>query len=203
MDSLGSILGPLFTTGSGLSKVLTGGLFGAGEIGNLIEEKKRAAYQNYVMNLLNNPQKLSQMAVATEKPLDNALIQSVGNTVQGNMASRGLSQAPGIFAATESQALAPYAEQNYNTALNAIMQTLGLPAQTFGKPTDMSGALKLFLGALNPQQNPNSGNIFADVGSAPWTPTGPSMQPQTPVNPFPSGVVPTFDPNSIGAGGMP
>src|SRR5271157_5694751 len=96
-----------------LPAIISGGAFGAGEIGNILEEQKRMQYQNYIMDLMKNPQKLAALVAKLQKPMDNALVQGVTNQVQGNMAERGLSQAPGIFAASQSQALAPYEQQNY------------------------------------------------------------------------------------------
>lgn len=128
---------PMFSKGAPLA------LAGAGEIGNIMEERKRLQYQAFVMDLLKNPAKLAAMAAKIQQPLNNGLVQGVTNQVQGDMASRGLSQAPGIFAASESQALAPYVQQNQQTAMNAVLSSLGLPAGTFGKPTDVSGILSL------------------------------------------------------------
>ena len=159
MSGLSSVMSALGSNNN-WEKALTGGIFGAGEIGNLLEQKKRADYQNFVMGLLKDPAKLSRMAASTERPLDNALIQSVGNATQGQLAERGLSQSPGIFAATESQALAPYAQQNYQTAMQAILSSLQLPQSTFGAPSNNSGALQLFLKQF---QKPTSDSTSASV----------------------------------------
>lgn len=131
-----------------LPAIISGGSFGAGEIGNILEARKKAQYQNYINDLMMHPEKLAALAAKLQKPLDNSLVQGVTNTVQGNMAERGLSQAPGIFAASESQALAPYVQQNENTALQTVMQMLGMPAGTFGTPQNNSGSLQLFLNSL-------------------------------------------------------
>jgi len=138
----------------GWQQLLTGGMFGAGEVGNIIEEQKRAAYQNMLMNLLKNPQQLAAMAQKISQPLTAGLTQSVGNQVQGQLAERGLGQSPGIYGATLAQSLAPYQQQNYNTALNSVLQTLGMPAGTFQQPQNLSGALQQFLQTTRPQQNP-------------------------------------------------
>jgi hypothetical protein len=119
-------------------KLLQTGVAGAGEVGNIIEQQKENAYRNFVLSLLNNPAKLGQMATQLAAPLSGALTQSVNNTVQGNMASRGLAQAPGIFAASESQALAPFVQQNQNSALQAILQALQVPSGTFKGPQNLA-----------------------------------------------------------------
>jgi hypothetical protein len=45
------------------------------------------------------------------------------------LAEQGLSQAPGIQAAATTQAVAPFAQQNQQRALEIVMQRLGLPIQ--------------------------------------------------------------------------
>jgi hypothetical protein len=131
-----------------LPAIISGSSYGFGTIGNIIEQQKKAAYQNKIMSLLNNPAALAAMAAKLQKPLDAGLTQAVTNQVQGNMAERGLSQAPGIFAASESQALAPYVQQNQQTAMNAVLQLLGLPAGSFSQPSNNSGSLQMFMNSL-------------------------------------------------------
>lgn len=146
-----------FFSNPGAMKLMEAGTVGAGEIGNILEERKRLAYQNFVMDLLSHPEKLAAMAAKIQQPLNNGLIQSVGNQVQGDMASRGLAQAPGIFAAGESQALAPYYQQNQSTALNAVMQSLGLPSGTFQPPQNLSSLMSLFSKPMPAQTAPTPG----------------------------------------------
>lgn len=148
MEGLGQIL----------PSIISGGSFASGTIGNILEERKRANYQNMIMDIIKNPAKLAALVAKLQKPMDNALVQGVTNQVQGNMAERGLSQAPGIFAGNLAQSLAPYEQQNYNSALNAVMQTLGMPAGTFGAPMNNSGALQLFLKSLQRPAQGGGGN---------------------------------------------
>lgn len=157
-------------------KLLTAGMFGGGELGNLLQEHKSTQYQDLLLKYAQNPQLLSQAVASATKPLDNALVQSVNNTVQANQAARGLSQAPGIFAASEAQALAPFVQQNQQTAQNQVLASLGLPGQATNinqRPADLSSALAMFLRAMG--QNP-----FAHLPGT-GTPTGvPQQTPQTP-----------------------
>lgn len=156
MDGLGQAFQSFFSN-PGDVKLLQTGVAGAGEAGNLIEEKKRMDYQNFVMNLLKNPQQLAAMAAKIQQPLNNGLVQSVNNQVQGNLASRGLSQAPGIFAASEGQALAPFVQQNQQTALQAVLQSLGLPAGSFGQPQNLAPIFgQLFQNIKTPAQTPQT-----------------------------------------------
>jgi hypothetical protein len=143
------------------------GIAGAGEGGNILQQIKQNEYRDFVMNLLNNPQQLANMAAKITAPLNNNLVQSVDNTVQGNMASRGLAQAPGIFAASESQALAPYEQANQNTALQTIMQALGVPAGTFGQQQNLSPLFaSLFNNTKVPQQTSSPMGLVNDQGSS-------------------------------------
>lgn len=152
MDSLGA-LGPILGMGGSSDgggsplwmKLLLGGMLGTGEIGNIIEERKRAAYQNQLMQLIKDPAKLTQMVLKAQRPLDNALVQAVNNRVQADMASRGLAQAPGVFAASQAQALAPFIQENQNAAMQQVLASLGLPAGTFRQPENLSPLLAQFL----------------------------------------------------------
>jgi hypothetical protein len=147
-----------------LAPIISGASVGGGTIGNILEERKRLQYQNYVMNLLKNPQALAAAIAKIQQPLNQGLAQAVGNQVQGNMAERGLAQAPGTFAASESQALAPFYEQNLNTATQAFLQSLGMPAGTFGSPVNTSGPMALFLQSLKNRQGGGAGGTDQPSG---------------------------------------
>jgi hypothetical protein len=160
-----------------LPTIISGASFGTGTLGNIIEQMKQASYQNKIMGLLNNPAALAAMAAKLQQPLNNGLTQAVGNQVQGSMAERGLSQAPGIFAASQSQALAPYYQQNQNEAMNAVLQLLGMPAQTFKSPTNNSGSLQMLLKSLQPQQSGGGGYDTSGMTALPtiWDSSIPSF----------------------------
>jgi hypothetical protein len=160
MSQLFSSLGSFFGS-SAAAPVISGASSGLGLLGNLIsgissqkEQNLLTTQQNKIANL--TPSQLTSMVTSAEAPINQGLIQDVGNTVQADVASRGLSQAPGIFASEESQALAPYEQQNYQTALSQVMQQLGLPLQYAGvisellkgKQTNLSPSLALFLKSL-------------------------------------------------------
>lgn len=159
-------------------QVLLGSMFGTGELGNILEgvkqsklQSQQADYNKYLTALVKDPAQISKMATAEAAPLSQALTQALNNNVQGDLAQRGLSQAPGIFAASETQAQAPYIQQNQNTALQAVLQQLGLPvssmasaATNFRPPTDLSGLLGQFLKSFPnktsvPQQAPTTPGI--------------------------------------------
>src|ERR1700741_2348097 len=72
--------------------------------------------------------KLGEVRAATQ-PLSLGLVQDVTSQVSGTLAERGLSQAPGIQATELATALAPYQQQNQQTALQLVLTRLGLPLE--------------------------------------------------------------------------
>lgn len=143
MDAISNIGGAI---GTGVSdatssmptwqKILGLGSAGAGAIGNIFASNKRNQVLNQqltdqqnLMNIANNPQLLAQNIQSVERPLSNALTASVGNSVQGYLGERGLSQAPGITTEALAQGLAPFQQQQQQMAIQAYLQSLGLPAQ--------------------------------------------------------------------------
>jgi hypothetical protein len=107
------------------------GTAGAGLVGNIMNSIQRGKVASQAeKNASLTPGQLGSMVSSATQPLDRSLIEMVQNSVQGDMASRGLAEAPGIFAASESQALAPFEQQNQNTALQLILKQLGLPEET-------------------------------------------------------------------------
>jgi hypothetical protein len=120
---------PLFLAGSGV----------AGTIGNIQANRSRNAvldqqmqYTKYLQGL--TPTQITQMISQYQKPLSSNLINNVSNTVQGQMASRGLAQAPGIFAQAIGQGLAPYELQEQQLAQDALFKKLGLPISSRPSP---------------------------------------------------------------------
>jgi hypothetical protein len=130
---------------------------GAGLLGNIMNSIQRG---NEVGKLQSaekkftslTPEQLSGMVTKAEQPLGTDLLQNVGNLVQADLGTRGLSGAPGIFAAEESQALAPYKLQEQQMALQLIMKQLGLPIeyatailQGMGGQSNVSPLLQLLM----------------------------------------------------------
>lgn len=153
-------------------------------IGNLQSAEKKYASLT--------PEQLAGLVSRAEQPLGQDLTQSVMNTVQADLGSRGLSQAPGIFGAEEAQALAPYKLQQQQMALQLVLKQLGLPIEyadailnaTQGGGTDIGTALMML--AL---RNMNSGGrsspglvdlpIDSGVPSSPPLPVGGGDFPST------------------------
>jgi hypothetical protein len=159
--------------------LIAGGSAGAGLIGNVINSiqrgnevgKLQSAEKKYTSL---TPEQLSGMVTKAEQPLGTDLLQNVGNLVQADMGTRGLSGAPGIFAAEESQTLAPYKIQEQQMALQLIMKQLGLPIeyaqailQGMGGPANIAPLLQILMKS-NPAGSPNQvpGTASGDTTTA-------------------------------------
>jgi hypothetical protein len=185
-------LGSVFSGAQGGAQQLggiTAGIGGAGQIMNMIQQAQAQNKVNSVENM--SPQALGQRVSAATQPLNAGLTQSVGNIVQANMAERGLAQAPGVFAASEAQALAPFEQQNQQTALALISQQLGLPMQ--------------YLQALMGRQPGNMSNLFTQLAlGRGQSPTGgATVPPGTTYGPYDwqlGASTPTATPPTFGGG---
>lgn len=149
MDSITSAFSSLANSGDnggGLAGFLKAiapyaglGSAGMGVIGNIQANSARNSVLNAEMARMNAYNRLTPGQVATgisqlERPLDSNLLHSVGNAVSGQLAERGLSQAPGIQAEALAQGLAPYQLQEQQLAQQAFFQKLGLPIQAQPSP---------------------------------------------------------------------
>lgn len=178
----GSWLGQLLSS-PGLKLALAG----SGSIGNILANRSRnqvLSKEMAQMQALTNltPDAMMKGINALKTPLSSNLVSSVGNTVQGNMASRGLSQAPGIFAQAMGQGLAPYELQSQQMAMDAYFKKLGLPISArpspfgpFPNQTNTSqlwqSLMQQFMG-LNKQLNPaNNDKYTAGTPNGPYGPT--------------------------------
>ena len=161
LQSLGQFLqGP---GGQSLLKVGEVGMTGAGLVGNILNERARSQELNKLKTAeatLADPTKLSSEVRAATQPLNAGLVQDVTNQVSGNLAERGLAQAPGIQATELSTALAPFEQQNQNTALQLVLTRLGLPIEY----------AKTILAGM--PQNTNLAPLLALLGRNNSSPTG-------------------------------
>lgn len=157
MDAITSIL-PILqagTAGAGLFGNVMNSITRGKEVGNLQTAEKKFASMT--------PEQLSGLVSRATQPLSAGLTQSVGNQVQADMAGRGLAEAPGVYAATESQALAPYELQQQQMALQLVMKQLGLPIeyaqailQGTGGNVDTSKMLAMLMNAQKGNQVPGT-----------------------------------------------
>jgi len=192
-------------------KLLGLGAGGAGTIGNILASNKRNQalqqqldVQKQLMSL--TPEAIAKGAAAIEKPLSSGLTTSVGNAVQGYLAERGLSQAPGIQAETLSQGLAPYKLQEQQLAMNAFLQKLGLPAQAaarflpYPQATDLSKLFQSLFQRPDPSINPTFGTGGIGIANQPTIQQLTGLMGSDPnagvVSPAPNGIDP-----SLGTGG--
>jgi hypothetical protein len=157
-------------------KMVLGGLTGAGEIGNIMADRQRGKLMSQEQKWARlTPQQLAGRIRAATAPLEQGLVQGVGNTVQAQMGERGLAQAPGIFSAEMAQALAPYHQRNQEMALQAILRQMGLPIEMAGLlpgQTDLAPLLKLLLGTFpGKKSDPGLGPIISSLatGGGPQT----------------------------------
>lgn len=152
ISSMGSLFGGIKDMGSSAmplwQKIAGLGAGGAGTIGNILASNKRnhvlqqeLDVQKQLMGL--TPSAMAAGASQLERPLSAGLTSSVGNAVQGYLAERGLSQAPGIQATTLAQGLAPFKMQEQQLAMNAFLQKLGLPAQAAARFLPTPGSIDL------------------------------------------------------------
>lgn len=133
MEALSSL--SKFISGPGGQSLLKAGeigMTGAGLVGNIMNERARSGEISNLQKAektLADPTKLSAEVRAATQPLNAGLVQDVSNQVSGNLAERGLAQAPGIQATELATALAPYQQQNQQTALALVLKRLGLPLE--------------------------------------------------------------------------
>lgn len=131
MELLGTI-GSFFSSGAGKGlETLAGlGATGAGLAGNLSADAQRSAAAKQAQANMNlSPQQLASQVSAAQQPLNAGLVQAITGNTNANLAEQGLSEAPGLIATANAQALAPFEQQNQNTALQLVLQKLGLPAE--------------------------------------------------------------------------
>jgi len=211
-DAITSMMGGLGGGGGaaapGWLQALLGGTAGFGEVGNILADIQRSKLLNQEKSWMNmTPQQMAAKVTAATQPLSAGLTQAVGNEVQGEMGERGLAQAPGIFAATESQALAPFYQQNQAQALQLILQQMGIPIQAASLLPGMTNMAPLLALLLRAQGGGGGGNSSLYFGGA--SPTdisawegGPSQVPTTTSDV--GGTIPdpsSFDPSLAGVSG--
>jgi hypothetical protein len=132
--------------------------------------------QSYIQNLVKNPQAMQKAGAAYTQPLTAGLTDAVTNQVQAQLAERGLGGSPSALTAALTQGLAPYVQQNQQTGLNTLMQSLGTASAA--RPTtlpsvNLSQLMALFKGGGS------TGNPYQTIADANTNMAG-SYQPTTP-----------------------
>jgi hypothetical protein len=134
MPEMLSSIGRFLSSGAGQGLLGVGelGTAGAGLLGNILNERMRSQQLSQLASAektLNNPTQLAAEVSSATQPLNASLVSAVTNAVNANQAESGLSEAPGLTAQAISSAVAPYEQQNQSTALQLVMERLGLPLQ--------------------------------------------------------------------------
>lgn len=154
-------LGKLFSTGTGVMDM----------IAKYKEQARIKAAQDRQMYFLKHPEALQALVKRYTQPLQQGLVAGVGNVVQGQMAERGLNQAPGIYQQVSEQALAPYYQNSQQMALHMALQQMGLPADILSTNPDSGpgGLAAIFKELFKPQAT--SSGLPSPTGGV--SPTGP------------------------------
>jgi hypothetical protein len=169
-------------------KVLPGVATGVGALSNFFGQRKSNQLLDAQLNaikqeqdLFNDPTKLAAKVAGVERPLDAGLTSGVGNEVQAFLAEHGLGESPAIASEVMAQALAPYKQNNQNTAIQTIMRLMGAPLEAGvqrPQPTDLTGLLKMLM-------TPSGTNPTTGSASPPASGTGvPSTGADTPAIDF-------------------
>jgi len=157
MSELLSSVGGFLNSNSGALKGLaTAAGTGANLYSGISNAKNLSDYnstQSYVQNLVKNPTQLAAAAAKLQQPLSAGLTDQVTNQVQGQMAERGLGGSPAAMTSAITQSLAPYIQQNQSTAMQTLMNSLGLASASRPAtlPTmDMSKLIAMLKGSSDP-----------------------------------------------------
>jgi hypothetical protein len=179
MEGFSDMMSSFTSPGGGLSKLLPAILAGTGimgTVGNIKGNATKNAVLQQQMDLTKRyanmtPAQVSGGISSLEAPLSKDLTNSVGNTVQGQLAERGLSQAPGIFASSLGQGLAPYQLQEQQLAQDAFFKQLGLPIQArpspFGPFPNQTNTSAIWQNFMKTMQPPGGGSPATPIGSNP------------------------------------
>lgn len=131
MTSLGNFMGG--AGGKGLNSVLSLAGTGANAYSGIQNAQNTANYnstQSYIQDLVKNPTKMAAAASQFQQPLSVGLTDAVTNQAQAQLAERGLGGSPAAMTSAITQALAPYIQNNQQTAMQTLMNSLNLGSGT-------------------------------------------------------------------------
>lgn len=174
-DVFSKVLGGFENFGGGLGKTM-GALKGPLSIFDMVsqiqQQQKQKAMLDRQIYYAKHPEALANLEKQFEKPLSTGLTTGVGNIVQGQLAERGLNQAPGIYGEVLAQALAPFQMQEQQNAMQMAMKQLGLPAEILaGSQGGGPGNLPTLLQSL---MQPQGKTNYPSIPSTPSGGTSPS-----------------------------
>src|ERR1700722_1728318 len=131
---------------------------------NLYDQYQNQQYQNRLRSFAQDPAKMNAYAAQGTHPLNAGLTAGVANQAQAQLAQAGLSESPEISQQVESQAIAPYIQQNqqqgYQDALQALQLGGGAIPPGQQQQTNLAALTKAFSqlggpgssGSMNPAQ---------------------------------------------------
>lgn len=165
---LSQIGGAVGGTGGGSSSGGIGSLLNLGSTAyNLYNQYQQKQYQDKLRELSTNPAKFMQFAEGFKQPLAAGLTQGVNNQSQAYLAERGLSDSPQVSQAVESQAIAPYIQQQQNQAVQDAYAALGIGGGAISPQVQQQNSqqnLAQILARLGGGSTQNPNQVF-DVGS--------------------------------------
>jgi hypothetical protein len=169
-DAIAS-LGTFFGGPGGIGNILKTFLGGSGIIGNFISQQQQQQALNQELKYQKNPSLAAAKISQLTQPLSSGLIQDVGNETQGYLAERGLAESPQQSQAILGQALAPYVQQNQNTATQEFFNLLNPAGAKFAPQTNLASIFSMF------QKNPYGGYPGATPGTFPGSTGSTSWDP--------------------------
>lgn len=153
------------TQGQDITKL---GTAGGGFLQNWLASRQANQKQQFVQDLITNPAKFNALVAQTEQPLNQGLVQDITRQTDAYGAERGFGSSPAIMKDILAQALAPAEMQNQQTAINSLLQRLGIySGQPTMKPVDLTSIFK----ALSMAQQPSV------QGQTPSQPSGANLPP--------------------------
>lgn len=155
-----------------------------GSIGyGLYNNYQNQAYQNQLRSYAQDPAKMNAYASKFTKPLTAGLNSAVGNNTQAYLAQRGLSESPQIAAQVQSQAIAPYVQENQKTGYSDALQALNLGGGASNTGAQAANGVSSLAKAFSALGDSNDGNAalkrilqLANSGATPQTTDTPGQE---------------------------
>jgi hypothetical protein len=153
-------IGDFFSSSAG-GGLLKAGAAGGGFLQNWLANREAQKKQQFVENLVTNPNKWASYVAGFDKPLSKGLTTDIARDTDAYGAERGLGSSPAIMKDVYAQALAPYIQNEQSMAQNAALQSLGIYENSpTTKPVDITSLLRmLMMGKPAMPSTPGGGGI--------------------------------------------
>jgi hypothetical protein len=158
---------------------------------NMYNQYQQQQYQDKLRSLSTDPAAVSKLAAGYTQPLTAGLEKGVANNTQAYLAERGLTESPQISQEVQSQAIAPYIQQNQQQGYSLALQALGLGGgainPAYQKQDSMSALAKAFAqmpGLSKPGTDPSAvlQNYLRTMGTQPQQTPSPYSAPPGPID---------------------